>query len=192
MRPVPTPRPARNLPDTAPSSCERCAAHGEVSSRHRRRRADHAADDGVEALPRRTWPIVHRSMQEDDASSKSGIKRILPGTMQAPRALNARNVSWPAVEPENGRAGHQADTPAEIAAGNHVAEEVIVSADQPGRDEYHDRKTEGPHSRAGVPQYRCSCGDDGRVPGREGRPAEPAVEEAEAVDVIVYPRRIVL
>jgi len=80
---------------------------------------------------------------------------------------------------------------AEVGAGDDVPDEMVVSPEQPERDEEHEGDPQPAQARHAQPQDGHEGGDPGRVTRREGFPALAAMEGEESVGAVPDPRRIV-
>ena len=84
--------------------------------------------------------------------------------------------------PERGE--HPAARDPDKATGNHIAEEMVVGADQADRDSGHRERVKRAPSRIIDPQHRDHGAGDGGVAGGERRIGVPAMEEIEAVGAV--------
>jgi hypothetical protein len=92
--------------------------------------------------------------------------------------------------PERGE--HPAARNPDKAAGDHIAEEMVVGADQADRDSGDRKRVKRAPSRIIDPQYRDHRASDGGVAGGERCIGVPAMEEIEAVGAVAQERRVVI
>ena len=77
-------------------------------------------------------------------------------------------------------------------ASDHIAEEVVIGADQPDRDRQHDQRIKRPQPGIQDPKHRDHGAGRRRVSGGERGVAGPAVKRVEAIGTVMDERRIVL
>jgi len=85
--------------------------------------------------------------------------------------------------PERGE--HPATRDSDKATGNHVADEMVVGADQSDCDREHRQHVKPPPRRVADPQNRDDRAGDGGVARWERRVGVAAVEEVKSIDAIV-------